>query len=39
MFQAKAENNKLCLDGFSSGMYFISIKDDKNQQVFKVLKR
>jgi endonuclease I len=38
-FELNAENNKLCLDGFSSGMYFISLMDETNQQVFKVVKR
>lgn len=38
-FEVNFENNKLCLDGFSSGMYFISLIDDTNQEVFKVVKR
>ncbi len=33
------ENNRVCLDGLSSGMYFISVKSSKMQNMFKVIKR
>lgn len=38
-FEVDADNNKLCLDGYSSGLYFISIESQNNQQFLKVIKR
>lgn len=38
-FEVNAENNKLCLDGFSSGLYFISVENQNNRQFLKVIKR